>query len=72
MKLPSITNWTSIRTAPQLRRALSEAAATLRQRGHGALADYWERRLVGMPSRMGKEAINAVLLAACLEAEPLE
>ena|GEM_PF-6175625 len=61
------SNWSAIRSRKQLHNRLRASASRLRELGHVNLACDWERRLLRMPSCMEKEAINYVLVTACLE-----
>jgi len=68
----SIGTFGNIKTVKHLREALLSASQRLRELGHNNVATDWEERVRKMPSRMGKEAINYVLLSACREVEKLK
>jgi len=68
----SIGTFGNIKTVKHLREALLSASQRLRELGHSNVAADWEERVRKMPSRMGKEAINYVLLSACREVDKLK
>ena len=62
-------DWRTINSARALRAVLVSAIAELRESGLSVLAKRWESRLPHMPRKMGKEAINYVLISAHKEAK---
>lgn len=64
------SQWEDIDTCKRLRGALINAIRRLKTLGHADLAKTWESRVKKMPrSRMNKEAINYILMAANFDLE---
>lgn len=59
--------WKFVKSARSLKAKLLSGADALEAGGKHELAALWKSRLRHIPKRMGKEAINAVLLAALME-----
>lgn len=60
-------NWQGITTASKLKQVIECVIRVLRDGKFHDLADDWTSRLCNMPSKMSKESINVVLLAATFE-----
>lgn len=69
MSLPEtlFENWKDINSRKLLNGCLVHAICRLRLLGHTELAKNWDARRRNMPTKIGAEAINIVLMAACLE-----
>ena len=63
----TLSDWTAINTAKRLRGALLHCARVYRRHGDKMKSASIIDRVRKMPRRMGKEAINTVLMSACIE-----
>lgn len=69
MSLPEtlFENWKDINSRKLLNGCLIHAIRRLRLLGHTELSYQWEARRRNMPSKIGKESIDIVLMSACFE-----
>lgn len=65
-------NWVPIKTAKDLKNTIQTAISILRNNGKDKIADQWEAKLKNMPTKMGKEAINVILMAMGMEVGLIE
>ena len=63
----ALGDWQDVETVKHLRGCLLHAARLMDRHGHTVIAESWRFRVTQMPDKMLKEAINAVLFAACVE-----
>ena len=62
-------DWNSVTSAKRLKNRLENCIQEMRIIGMNELASSWSERLANMPMRMGKEAVNYVLLTAYWEVQ---